>query len=109
MYSLNVNGNSYEVENDKSLMSYLRDDLGLTAVKNGCDEGACGACSVIADGKVIRACIMKLSKVEGKKIITVEGLTQREKDVYSYAFAKCGAVQCGLLYTWNGNKCKSAN
>nr|WP_312577346.1 selenium-dependent xanthine dehydrogenase [Sedimentibacter sp.] len=95
MYSLNVNGNVYEVENDKSLMNYLRDDLGLTAVKNGCDEGACGACSVIADGKVIRACIMKLSKVEGKKIITLEGLTQREKDVYSYAFAKCGAVQCG--------------
>ncbi|MBP1925772.1 selenium-dependent xanthine dehydrogenase [Sedimentibacter acidaminivorans] len=96
MYSLNVNGKLYEVEKDKSLMSYLRDDLGLTAVKNGCDEGACGACSVIADGKVIRACIMRVSKVEGKKIVTVEGLTERERDVYSYAFAKCGAVQCGF-------------
>lgn len=96
MYSLNINGNMYEVEQDKSLMNYLRDDLNLTSVKNGCDEGACGACSILVDGKVVKSCVMKLSKFVGKKILTVEGLSKREKDVYSYAFAKAGAVQCGF-------------
>ncbi|MDD2495028.1 MAG: selenium-dependent xanthine dehydrogenase [Tissierellia bacterium] len=96
MYSLNINNNIYEVEKDKNLMDYLREDLSLTSVKNGCKEGACGACSIIVDGKVIKSCVMKVSRFEGKKIITVEGLSDREKDVYSYAFAKCGAVQCGF-------------
>ncbi len=96
MYSLNINGNVYEVEQDKSLMNYLRDDLHLTSVKNGCDEGACGACSILVDGKVVKSCVMKLSKFADKNILTVEGLSEREKDVYSYAFAKSGAVQCGF-------------
>jgi selenium-dependent xanthine dehydrogenase len=96
MYSLNINGKVYEVEQDKSLMNYLRDDLHLTAVKNGCDEGACGACSILVDGKVVKSCVMKVSKFVGKKIVTVEGLSDREKEVYSYAFAKSGAVQCGF-------------
>lgn len=96
MYSLNINGVVYETDKDKSLMDYLRDELKLISVKNGCDEGACGACSIIADGKVVKSCVMKLSKFEGKKIVTVEGLSDREKDVYSYAFAKAGAVQCGF-------------
>lgn len=96
MYSLNINGKVYEVEQDKSLMNYLRDDLLLTSVKNGCDEGACGACSIIVDGKVVKSCVMKVSKFVGKSIITVEGLPDREKEIYSYAFAKCGAVQCGF-------------
>lgn len=96
MYSLNINGLVYEVEQDKSLMNYLRDDLHLTSVKNGCDEGACGACSILVDGKVVKSCVMKVSKFTEKNIVTVEGLSIREKDVYSYAFAKAGAVQCGF-------------
>ncbi len=96
MYSFKVNGVERQFEEDIKLIDYLRYELKLTAVKDGCSAGACGACSVIADGKVIRACIMKLSKLEGKEIITVEGLTDREKDVYGYAFAKAGAVQCGF-------------
>jgi len=96
MYTLNINGRDYTVEKDKNLMDYLRDDLGLTSVKNGCGQGACGACSILVDGKVFKACVTKVSRCVGKKIITVEGLTPREKDVYSYAFAKAGAVQCGF-------------
>ena len=65
-------------------------------MKEGCSEGACGTCTVIVDGKATRACIPTVSKMEGKKILTVEGLSQREKDVYGYAFAKAGAVQCGF-------------
>ena len=96
MYRLHINGQIYETETDKKLIRYLRDDLRLTSVKDGCSEGACGTCTVIVDGKATRACIPMVSKMEGKKILTVEGLSQREKDVYGYAFAKAGAVQCGF-------------
>lgn len=96
MFTVNINGKDYTSSEDKSLLDFLRDDLHLSATKNGCDQGACGACAVIADGKTIRACIMKLSRLEGKKIITLEGLTDREQEIYGYAFAKCGAVQCGF-------------
>lgn len=96
MYSLNINGKVYEIEKDKSLMDFLRDDLNFTSVKNGCDEGACGACSILVDGKVVKSCVMKVSRFVGKNIVTVEGLSDREKEVYSYAFAKAGAVQCGF-------------
>ncbi|WP_425538545.1 2Fe-2S iron-sulfur cluster-binding protein [Microaceticoccus formicicus] len=96
MFNLNVNRVEYQHEEDLKLIDYLREVLKLKGVKDGCAAGACGACSVIADGKLIRACIMKLSKLEGKKIITIEGLSERERDVYGYAFAKAGAVQCGF-------------
>ncbi len=96
MITVLVNGKKYEVEKDKKLMRFLRDDLHLTSVKDGCSQGACGTCTVLVDGKATRACIPTLSKVEGKEIITVEGLSDREKDVYTYAFATAGAVQCGF-------------
>lgn len=96
MIKVLVNGKTYEVEKDKKLMRFLRDDLHLTSVKDGCSQGACGTCTVLVDGKTTRACIPMLSKVEGKEIITAEGLSEREKEVYSYAFATAGAVQCGF-------------
>ena len=96
MIKVLVNGKTYEVEKDKKLMRFLRDDLHLTSVKDGCSQGACGTCTVLVDGKTTRACIPMISKVEGKEIVTVEGMTEREKEVYSYAFATAGAVQCGF-------------
>ena len=96
MYTIKVNGVIHEVEQDKKLMRFLRDDLRLTSVKDGCSEGACGTCTIIIDGKATRSCIPMVSKMADKEIITVEGLTEREKEVYSYAFAKAGAVQCGF-------------
>lgn len=96
MITVLVNGKKYEVERDKKLMRFLRDDLHLTSVKDGCSQGACGTCTVLVDGKATRACIPPLSKLEGKEILTVEGLSDREKDVYTYAFATAGAVQCGF-------------
>ena len=77
-------------------MRFLRDDLRLTSVKDGCSQGACGTCTVLVDGKTTRACIPVLSKMEGKEIVTVEGLNDREKEVYAYAFGETGAVQCGF-------------
>lgn len=96
MFKINVNGNTYEVAQDMSLMDYLRDELGLISVKDGCHEGACGTCSVIIDGKAMRACIQKISRLEGKNIQTIEGFTKREKEVFAYAFSSAGSVQCGF-------------
>lgn len=96
MFTIKVNGKEYQCEQDMKLMDFLRDELGITSVKNGCKEGACGTCTVLIDGKATRACIQKLSRLEGKEIQTIEGFTEREKEVYSYAFAAAGAVQCGF-------------
>ena len=85
-YSLTVNGKLVQTQEDKSLLRFLRDDLHLHSVKDGCSEGACGACTILADGKPVRACVLKTSRAEGKQILTVEGLADREKEIYVYAF-----------------------
>ena len=91
-----VNGTQYSIERDMTLLSFLREELSLTGTKDGCSEGACGACSVIIDGKLVKACTRKLSRLDGCSVTTIEGLSAREKEVYSYAFATAGAVQCGF-------------
>ena len=96
MYRVNVNGKDYESARDMKLLVFLREELHLTGTKDGCSEGACGACTVLVDGRKTKACVPLLSKLEGRRIVTIEGLSDREKAVYSYAFAKAGAVQCGF-------------
>jgi selenium-dependent xanthine dehydrogenase len=81
---------------EKKLLDFLREDLRLTGTKNGCGSGACGACTVLADGKPVRSCVTSLQKVQDKQIVTIEGLTEREKEVYAFAFAEAGAVHCGF-------------
>jgi len=96
MAILTVNGIQMSVDQNQKLLPFLRDTLLLTSVKNGCSEGACGTCMVLIDGKPTKACIQQTDKLDGKTIVTVEGLSPREKDVYAYAFASAGAVQCGF-------------
>lgn len=96
MFEFIVNGQPVSADTDQKLIVYLRDTLGLTSVKNGCSEGACGTCMILADGKATKACILSTAKAAGKSIVTCEGLTEREKAVYGYAFAHAGAVQCGF-------------
>ncbi len=96
MANFQVNGQDVSCGKDVNLLEFLREELNVTSVKNGCSEGVCGACMVLVDGKATRACLQKMDKLEGKKVVTVEGLTDREKDVYTYAFASAGAVQCGF-------------
>ncbi|SBV96822.1 Xanthine dehydrogenase family protein, molybdopterin-binding subunit [uncultured delta proteobacterium] len=96
MYTLTVNGKRVECAANKKLLSFLRDDLAVTSAKDGCSQGACGTCTVLVDGKATRACVPRLEKLAGKSVVTVEGLSQREKDVYAFAFAEAGAVQCGF-------------
>ena len=91
-----VNGIERTTEADKPLLRYLRDDLHLYSVKDGCSEGACGTCTVIVDGKATRACILTTRKAVGKTIQTVEGLTDFEKEAFVYAFGTSGSVQCGF-------------
>ena len=96
MSVFSVNGKTYTVTENVSLMRFLRDELRLTSVKDGCSEGACGTCTVIIDGKAVKACVQKVSNLDGKSVITAEGLSEREKQVYSHAFSEAGAVQCGF-------------
>ncbi|MDR2258551.1 MAG: 2Fe-2S iron-sulfur cluster binding domain-containing protein, partial [Treponema sp.] len=91
-----VNGKEVRGGAGKKLLDFLREDLRLTAAKNGCGSGACGACTVLVDGKPVRSCVTPLSRIAGKRVVTVEGLSEREKAVYAFAFAEAGAVQCGF-------------
>ena len=96
MVKFKLNGRDAEIEEGRTLINYLREECDLTSVKNGCGEGACGACMVLVDGKATKACILKSDKIEGKEIQTVEGLSDRDKKVFAYAFSEAGAVQCGF-------------
>ncbi len=96
MYALYVNHHAYEIDRNMSLIDFLRDELHLTSVKSGCGSGACGTCTVLVDGKKMRACVLTIAKVDCKHILTVEGLTEREREVYVHCFGQAGAVQCGF-------------
>lgn len=96
MATFTVNGKAVTVPNNQKLIRFLRDELHLTSVKDGCSEGACGTCTVLVDGKPTKACIPQTDKLEGKTIVTVEGLSDFEKDAFAYAFGTAGAVQCGF-------------
>ncbi len=96
MATFTVNGKTVAVEHNQKLIRFLRDELHLTSVKDGCSEGACGTCTVLIDGKATRACIPQTDKLEGKSVMTVEGLSDWEKEAYTFAFGEAGAVQCGF-------------
>ena len=91
-----LNGRVAHIPEDVKLIDFLRDEERLTSVKNGCKVGVCGTCTVLVDGVPKRACITKGAKLEGANVVTVEGIEEEEKKVYTDAFAAQGAVQCGF-------------
>ncbi|HJA12155.1 MAG TPA: selenium-dependent xanthine dehydrogenase [Candidatus Mediterraneibacter merdipullorum] len=95
-YTFIVNGVERTVSEDKPLLRYLRDDLHLHSVKDGCSEGACGTCTIIVDGRAVRSCVLSTRRAVGKTILTTEGLSEKEKEAFVYAFGAKGSVQCGF-------------
>ena len=95
-YTFTVNGIERTTDEKKPLLRYLRDDLKLYSVKDGCSEGACGTCTIVVDGYAVKACVLTTDRAAGKNIITVEGLSLREKEAFVYAFGTAGSVQCGF-------------
>ncbi len=97
--SFRVNGVPYTLSVDprRTLNQILRDDLGLKGTKFACGTGDCGACTVIMNGKTVNSCLTLAFEVDGKEILTIEGLSSGEKlHPIQEAFVEAGAVQCGF-------------
>ena len=96
---LTVNGERLEADvwAGESLLYVLRERLGLPGSKNACEQGECGSCSVLLDGKLVCACLVLAAQADGHELVTVEGLNEDE-DLHPVqaAFAETGAVQCGF-------------
>ena len=94
-----VNGRPVERETDAEtrLLDLLREDLALTGTKEGCGEGECGACTVLVDGRAVNSCLVLAPQVDGKSVLTIEGLAPGETlHPVQQAFVDKGSVQCGF-------------
>ncbi len=99
LIQLTVNGEDHDVvvTPNQTLVEVLREDLELTGTKVGCDEGACGTCTVLMDGKPVRSCLTLAIEAQGKSIETIEGLASGgELHPVQKAFIEHGAIQCGF-------------
>lgn len=94
--SITVNGQAHDIPGAMTLMRYLREDLALSSVKHGCDDGSCGSCLVVVDGKTVKACTRDVTTFDGRHVTTAEGLTERERAAIVSAYEQEGAVQCGF-------------
>lgn len=106
--TLHVNGLEYglQIEARVSLLDALRENLGLTGTKKGCNQGACGACTVLADGERINACLTLAIQCEGRKIVTIEGVANAEGlHPLQSAFIRHDGFQCG--YCTPGQICSA--
>ena len=99
LIKLKVNGEVYEVAAEpwRTLLEVVRETIGFTGTKKGCDEGACGACTVLLDGKAVNSCLVLAIEAQGKDITTIEGLAEGDKlHPIQSAFVKNGGLQCGF-------------
>ena len=105
MLILNVNDRSrkVEVEADTSLLEVLRDKLGITSPKMGCNTGDCGACSVLLDGRLVKSCITNALTAQGKSVVTIEGLSRigalhpLQKAFHEHYGSQCGFCTPGMI------------
>ena len=97
-FTLNGEPVAVEIEPHLTLLQLLRDKLELTGTKEGCGMGECGACTVLLDGKTVNSCIFPALEVEGRKVTTIEGLTDPQGNLHHIqkAFVEHGAIQCGF-------------
>jgi len=93
-----LNGEPVEilVSADKTLLRIIRDDIRIMGTKEGCEEGECGACTVILDGRAVNACLVPAIQLEGREVLTIEGLSDGKRlHKIQQAFIDAGAIQCG--------------
>jgi carbon-monoxide dehydrogenase small subunit len=96
-FTLNNKPVEIDVDGSLRLIDILRDDLDLTGTKEGCSEGECGACTVIINGKTLNSCLVLGSQVQGKDVLTIEGLqSDGAYSIIQKEFIECGAIQCGF-------------
>jgi isoquinoline 1-oxidoreductase alpha subunit len=101
MITLNVNNKTYQVDVSPNmpLLWVVRDTLGLTGTKFGCGVAQCGACVLHLDGEAVRSCVTKVSRAEGKKIITIEGLSANNDHPAQLAWEEIDVPQCGYCHS----------
>lgn len=98
MIQFNLNGKEVQTNSQptKRLLDVLREEFNLTAPKEGCGEGECGACAILLDGCLVNSCITAIGSVQGAKVVTLEGFRDTPQyQLLDHAFAVCGTVQCG--------------
>ena len=99
-FTLNGEPVTLETEPDRRAVDLIRENLGLTGTKEGCGSGECGACTILVDGTTRLSCLMLAAQLEGRSVITIEGLPrpepERECHPVQEAFVRAGAVQCGF-------------
>jgi carbon-monoxide dehydrogenase small subunit len=94
--AVNGTGREAEVEGRLLLVDFLREELGLTGTHSACDDGVCGACTVLVDGQPVKSCLMLAAQVDGGDVTTVEGIgAPQSLHPVQQAFVEAGAVQCG--------------
>ena len=95
-FKLNGKDVEFDVDVNKRALDFLREDMGMTSVKEGCAEGECGACTIIVNGRNVHSCLMLAVELDGKDVWTLEGLIEKGETYISDAFVEEGAVQCGF-------------
>lgn len=96
-FNLNNTKTECEVSSNNLLLDLLRNELGITSVKKGCEQGECGVCTVLLDGAPVNSCLVLSQRLEGRTVTTVEGLTgERLMQKLQSAFMEDGAIQCGF-------------
>jgi aerobic carbon-monoxide dehydrogenase small subunit len=96
-FLLNGEALQLETDSDRRVVDLLREDLGLTGTKEACGTGECGACTILVDGESRLSCLMRAGQLQGKTIMTIEGLAdERGLHPVQQAFVEAGAVQCGF-------------
>lgn len=94
-----VNGDKYHllIDSNRTLLDVIRNEMGLTGTKNGCEMGECGACTVLVNGRPTNACLLLALEADGKEVVTIEGLGEGENlDPVQESFIERGAIQCGF-------------